>query len=93
MNSAARADDDDGLLREHAAWDFFDAHVAATPEETLDAVRAALPAAHAAGVTGVHDKDGARGAPEAFAALRDAGELTLRVWQSVPAPIRSAAAT
>ena len=84
MNSAARADDDDGLLREHAAWDFFDAHVAATPEETLDAVRAALPAAHAAGVTGVHDKDGARGAPEAFAALRDAGELSLRVWQSVP---------
>ena len=36
------------------------------------------------GVTGVHDKDGARGAPEAFATLRDAGELTLRVWQSVP---------
>ena len=40
--------------------------------------------AHAAGVTGVHDKDGGRGAPELFAALRDAGELTLRVWQSVP---------
>ena len=52
--------------------------------ETLDAVRAGIPAAHAAGVTGVHDKDGARGAPEAFAALREAGELTLRVWQSVP---------
>ena len=86
MNSAARADDDDGLLREHAAWDFFDAHVAASAEETLDAVRAALPAAHAAGVTGVHDKDGARGAPEAFAALRETGELSLRVWQSVPGP-------
>ena len=55
-------------------------------QETLDAVRAALPAAHAAGVTGVHDKDGARGAPEAFAALREAGELSLRVWQSVPGP-------
>ena len=86
VNSAALADDDDGLLREHDAWDFFDAHAAATPGETLDSVRAALPAAHAAGVTGVHDKDGARGAPEAFAALRDAGELTLRVWQSVPDP-------
>ena len=91
VNSAALAagggvDDDDGLLREHDAWDFFDAHAAATPEETLDAVRDALPAAHAAGVTGVHDKDGARGAPEAFAALRAAGELTLRVWQSVPDP-------
>jgi predicted amidohydrolase YtcJ len=37
----------------------------------------------------VHDKDGARGAPEAFAALREAGELTLRVWQSVPGPDRA----
>jgi predicted amidohydrolase YtcJ len=88
VNSAAlrlgSAEAEDGVLREHDAWDFFDAHAAATPEETLDAVREAIPAAHAAGVTGVHDKDGARGAPEAFAALRDAGELTLRVWQSVP---------
>ena len=78
--------DDDGLLREHDAWDFFDAYAAATPAETLDAVRAGIPAAHAAGVTGVHDKDGARGAPEAFAALRETGELTLRVWQSLPGP-------
>jgi predicted amidohydrolase YtcJ len=75
---------EDGVLREQEAWDFFDTFAAATPQETLDAVRAAIPVAHAAGVTGVHDKDGARGAPEAFAALRDAGELTLRVWQSVP---------
>ena len=72
------------MLREQEAWDFFDTFAAASPQETLDAVRAGLPVAHAAGVTGVHDKDGARGAPEAFAALRDAGELTLRVWQSVP---------
>jgi predicted amidohydrolase YtcJ len=78
--------DEDGLLREHDAWDFFDAYAAATPAETLDAVRDGLAAAHAAGVTGVHDKDGARGAPEAFAALREAGELTLRVWQSLPEP-------
>ena len=73
-----------GILREQAAWDFYDTFAAASPQETLDAVRAGIPVAHAAGVTGVHDKDGARGAPEAFAALRDAGELTLRVWQSVP---------
>ena len=73
-----------GILREDAAWQFFDTFAAASPQETLDAVRAGLPVAHAAGVTGVHDKDGARGAPEAFAMLRDAGELTLRVWQSVP---------
>jgi predicted amidohydrolase YtcJ len=76
--------DPPGVLREDAAWRFFDTFAAASPQETLDAVRAAIPVAHAAGVTGVHDKDGARGAPEAFAALRDARELTLRVWQSVP---------
>jgi predicted amidohydrolase YtcJ len=84
--SAAPGADEDGLLREHDAWDFFDTYAAATPAETLDAVRAGLSVAHAAGVTGVHDKDGARGAPEAFAALREAGELTLRVWQSIPDP-------
>jgi predicted amidohydrolase YtcJ len=77
-------DHEDGLLREQEAWDFFDTFAAASEQETLDAVRAGIPVAHAAGVTGVHDKDGGRGAPEAFAALRDAGELTLRVWQSVP---------
>jgi len=74
-----------GVLREESAWRFFDAHAAAAPAETLDAMRAALPAAAAAGVTGVHDKDGGRGAPELFAALRAAGELTVRVWQSLPA--------
>jgi predicted amidohydrolase YtcJ len=74
-----------GVLREESAWRFYDTHAAAGRSETLDAMRAALPAAAAAGVTGVHDKDGARGAPELFAALRDAGELTLRVWQSLPA--------
>jgi predicted amidohydrolase YtcJ len=81
---AAAGPDPPGILREQEAWDFFDTFAAASPQETLDAVRAALPVAHAAGVTGVHDKDGGRGAPEAFAALREAGELTLRVWQSVP---------
>src|SRR3954447_23037117 len=89
VNSAAlrlggAPDHEDGVLREQEAWDFFDTFAAASARETLDAVRAGIPVAHAAGVTGVHDKDGARGAPEAFAALRDAGELTLRVWQSVP---------
>jgi predicted amidohydrolase YtcJ len=74
-----------GVLREESAWRFFDTYAAAGEAETLDAMRAALPAAAAAGVTGVHDKDGGRGAPELFAALRTAGELTLRVWQSLPA--------
>jgi predicted amidohydrolase YtcJ len=81
---AAAEGDPPGILREDAAWDFFDTFAAASAQETLEAVRAGIPVAHAAGVTGVHDKDGARGAPEAFAALRDPGELTLRVWQSVP---------
>jgi predicted amidohydrolase YtcJ len=79
------AGDPTGVLREESAWRFYDTHAAASSAETLDAMRAALPAAAAAGVTGVHDKDGGRGAAELFAALRDAGELTLRVWQSLPA--------
>jgi predicted amidohydrolase YtcJ len=73
-----------GILREESAWRFHDAHAGASHAETLDAMRAALPAAAAAGVTGVHDKDGGRGALELFQALSDNGELTLRVWQSVP---------
>jgi predicted amidohydrolase YtcJ len=74
-----------GVLREESAWRLYDTHAAAGRDETLAAMRAALPAAAAAGVTGIHDKDGARGAPELFARLRDAGDLTLRVWQSLPA--------
>jgi predicted amidohydrolase YtcJ len=74
-----------GILREESAWQFYDTHAEASRAEALDAMREALPAAAAAGVTGIHDKDGGRGAPELFAALRDAGELTLRVWQSLPA--------
>src|SRR3954452_16663654 len=72
------------ILREGSAWRVYDTHAEAGRAEALDAMRAALPAAAAAGVTGIHDKDGGRGAPELFAALRDAGELTLRVWQSLP---------
>src|SRR4051794_17807074 len=82
--AAGPSGDEPGTLREHAAWEFFDASAAAPPREPLDAVRGGIPAAHAAGVTGVHDKDGGRGAPEAFAALCGEGALTLRVWQSVP---------
>jgi predicted amidohydrolase YtcJ len=74
-----------GILREESAWRFFDTYVEASRAEALDAMRAGLPVAAAAGVTGVHDKDGGRGAPELFARLREAGELTLRVWQSLPA--------
>jgi predicted amidohydrolase YtcJ len=74
-----------GILREEAAWRFDTDHVEPAFEDMLDAVREALPAAAAAGVTSIHDKDGGRGAPRIFAALRESGELTLRVWQSIPA--------
>ena len=73
-----------GILRETAAWRF-EARAEPGRPETLQAMREALPAAAAAGVVAVHDKDGGRHAPELFAALRDEGALTLRVWQSLPA--------
>ena len=73
-----------GILREEAAWRF-EARFAPGRDETLDAMRKALPAVAAAGVVAVHDKDGGRGAPELFAALRAADGLPLRVWQSIPA--------
>jgi predicted amidohydrolase YtcJ len=74
-----------GVLRETAAWAFRDTHALPGAAETLDAMRAALPTAAAAGVVAIHDKDGWVGALDLFRVLRDAGELTLRVWQSLPA--------
>jgi predicted amidohydrolase YtcJ len=41
--------------------------------------------ANARGVTALHDKDGWIGAPAFFQRLLSAGELTVRVWQSLPA--------
>jgi predicted amidohydrolase YtcJ len=74
-----------GVLRETAAWAFRDRLALPADDEVLDAVRAALPVAAAEGVTAIHDKDGAVGALDVFRALRDGGELSLRVWQSLPA--------
>jgi predicted amidohydrolase YtcJ len=74
-----------GILREEAAWAFRDRFTLASHAELLEATRAALPVAAARGVTAIHDKDGMVGALDVFRALRDAGELTLRVWQSLPA--------
>src|SRR3954447_25210804 len=39
---------EDGVLREQEAWDFFETFAAASAQETLDAVRAGIPVAHAA---------------------------------------------
>ena len=74
-----------GVLREEAAWRFRDRHVQASEEEALAAMRSALRVANARGVTAVHDKDGGAGAPALWQRLLDKGDLTLRVWQSLPA--------
>jgi predicted amidohydrolase YtcJ len=74
-----------GVLRENAAWAFRDRHVLPTHGELVEATRAGLRIAAARGVTAVHDKDGWLGAFEVFQDLERSDELTLRVWQSVPA--------
>jgi predicted amidohydrolase YtcJ len=74
-----------GILREEAAWRFRDRYVHASDEEVLDAMRAALRVANERGVTAVHDKDGGVGAPALWQRLSSKGDLTLRVWQSLPA--------
>jgi predicted amidohydrolase YtcJ len=74
-----------GVLREQAAWRFRDRYVRVSDEETLEAMRAALRVAAARGVTAVHDKDGGAGAPALWQRLLSKGDLTLRVWQSLPA--------
>jgi hypothetical protein len=74
-----------GILRENAAWRFRDRHAAPTMDEMLDASRVGLRIAAERGVTAVHDKDGWLGSLELFQRLHEAGELSLRVWQSIPA--------
>jgi hypothetical protein len=73
-----------GVLREESAWQFRDRWSAPSHDEYLEAMRAALPLAASRGVTAIHDKDGWLGALELFQRLHAAGELTLRVWQSLP---------
>jgi predicted amidohydrolase YtcJ len=52
-------------------------------EEVVAAMRAGIQVAHRAGLTGIHCMDGAL-AFQAFQALRQRGELTLRVTKSLP---------
>jgi predicted amidohydrolase YtcJ len=73
-----------GILREDAAWRFRDRYLRPTQDEMEEAMRAALPVAAARGVTAVHDKDGWLGILPVWQRLLDAGELSLRVWQSLP---------
>ena len=73
-----------GVLRETAAWDA----AAAIPmpgEATLDAaLEQGLRAAHARGVTGIHDFQREHGLA-AWQRLNAERRLTLRVWASLPA--------
>jgi predicted amidohydrolase YtcJ len=74
-----------GVLREEAAWRFHDRFVEVSEEEALDAMRVALRVANERGVTAVHDKDGGVGAPALWQRLLGEAQLTVRVWQSLPA--------
>ena len=73
-----------GVLRENAAWSFRDRYVRPGVDEMVEAVRNGMRVASARGVTAVHDKDGWLGALEVYERLLEAGELDLRVWQSLP---------
>jgi predicted amidohydrolase YtcJ len=74
-----------GVLREESAWRFKERYVETSDEEYLDAMRAGLQLAASRGVTAVHDKDGWLPAiPRLWQRLREEGQLTLRVWQSLP---------
>jgi predicted amidohydrolase YtcJ len=74
-----------GVLRENAAWRFRDRYAMPSHDELLNACREGLRVAASRGVTAIHDKDGWVGSLELFQRLHAAGELTLRVWQSIPA--------
>ena len=73
-----------GVLREESAWRFRDRYVLTTEDEWVEATRAGVNLAASRGVGAVHDKDGWLGAPGIFQRLRDEGNLSLRVWGSIP---------
>lgn len=73
-----------GVLREESAWRFRDRYVLTTQDEWVEATRAGIKLANSRGVGAIHDKDGWLGAPGIFQRLRDEGNLSLRVWGSIP---------
>lgn len=73
-----------GVLRERAAWAFREEFERPTEDELVEATREGVRLAHRAGVTCVHDKDGWLDAIAVWQRLHREGELTLRVWQSLP---------
>ena len=81
-----------GVLREEAAWRFRDRWVVTSQDEWVEATRAGLKLAHSRGVGAIHDKDGWIGAPGIFQRLREEGNLSLRVWGSIPHGLLDSAA-
>jgi hypothetical protein len=81
-----------GVLREEAAWQFKARHMRVPDDAYLEAMRAGIKLANARGVTSVHDKDGWLGALRLWRRLEERGQLSLRVWQSIPADQVGAAA-
>ena len=73
-----------GVLREEAAWRFKERYMVWPDEEYLEAMRVGVKLANARGVTAVHDKDGWLGALRLWSQLEERGQLSLRVWQSIP---------
>ena len=73
-----------GVLREESAWRFRDRYVLTTDDEWDEATRAGIKLAGSRGVTAIHDKDGWLGSPGIFQRLHDDGNLSLRVWGSIP---------
>jgi predicted amidohydrolase YtcJ len=76
-----------GVLREESAWQFRDAVVEIPEDEYVTAMRDGLRLCAARGVTSVHDKDGWIGALGLWQRLRRESDLTVRVWQSLPAEL------
>ena len=72
------------MLREESAWTFRERHVYTSQDEWVEATRAGLKLANSRGVGAIHDKDGWLGSPGIFQRLRDEGNLSLRVWGSIP---------
>jgi predicted amidohydrolase YtcJ len=81
-----------GVLREEAAWKFKERYMLVSDDDYLEAMRAGVRLANARGVTSVHDKDGWLGALRLWRQLEERGQLSLRVWQSIPADLSGAAA-
>ena len=73
-----------GVLREESAWRFRDRYVLTTQDEWVEATREGVRLANSRGVGAIHDKDGWLGAPGIFQRLREEGNLSLRVWGSIP---------